>query len=228
MNGRRIIWMTLLALGAVAVLAATSALADPPDIGNPPTEDWFFDSGNTVTISNKVWNINYNITVANYTHLVFDSCTFTFSDPDEIYQRWIHVWWNGTMSVKGCTFSSTGTVRYFMVFENITMFENSALSGLRAPDTSMGGITVIDSDISFVNVTVRDSTGGYGVYINNGELMARGSTFTGCGHEIYWRGAVMVDNYMSDWDATYGITIIDCHFDNNLRNGLRMTFDGLG
>ncbi|MCK4969508.1 MAG: hypothetical protein KAS77_03235, partial [Thermoplasmata archaeon] len=60
MNGRRIVWLALFTLGIAAVIAAVSAVADPADINNPPTEDWLFDSGDTVIISYRTWDINYN------------------------------------------------------------------------------------------------------------------------------------------------------------------------
>ena len=68
MRHGRLVLISLLALGAVALLATFSAVADPGNTNNAPTYDWFFDSGGDVTIADKTWDIKYNITVANDTH----------------------------------------------------------------------------------------------------------------------------------------------------------------
>jgi len=223
MKARRMIFMALFILGAVTLIAAGFTLADPANINNPPTEDWFFDSGSPVVISHKTWDMNYNITVANYTTLTFSDCTLTFGDPDDLNSRWIQVWWNGSMIVTDSTFKGKGTVRYYMELENTTTFIRSDISGLKPPNTSAGGITAWDSMITFTDTDVSGETLGYGIRLNNCQLTADGLRLTDSGEgDNYWRQALYIDISYTNWDDVFRIDIRNSNIDDNLADGLRI------
>ncbi len=214
MNGRRIVWLTLLALGVTVVLAAMSALANPPNINNPPTEDWVFDSGGRVVISDKTWNINYNITVCNDTNLVLDSCTFTFSDPADRYSRWLWVQWNGSIDINSCSFSSTGNAKYFLYFDNITSISESDIAGMMPPGSSYGGISVFNTELSIRNTTVRD-TEGIAIKAENCNVTARGLTVSGSGGD-WTDGAAFLAMYVyNSYDDSYVLDFDDCRIIDN-------------
>ena len=223
MNARRMIFMALFILGAVTMIAAGFTLADPANINNPPTEDWFFDSGSNVVITGKTWDMNYNITVANYTSLTFSDCTLTFGDPDDLYSRWIQVWWNGSMIVTDSTFKGKGSVRYYMELENTTTFIRSDISGLKPPNTSAGGITAWDAMITFTHTDVSGETLGYGIRLNNCQLTADGLRVTDSGEgENYWREALYIDISYTNTDDMFQIDIRNSNIDDNLASGLRI------
>ncbi len=218
MNGRRMIHLALFIIGAVAVMVAGSALADPGDISNPPTEDWFFDSGNSIVIAYRTWDINYNITVANDTLLVFDECTFTFSDPADIYTRWIEVWWNGSMIINNCTFKSTGNAKYYIMVENSTRVMGSAISGMKAPYSSSGGFTAYDSDLTFRNVDIKDNE-GVAVWAENCNLNGDNLKVTNSGVEGTDGAGFMALYTYTDHMDSYALYFQNCEFSDNVGRG---------
>jgi hypothetical protein len=225
MNRRSIVWLALFTLGIAAVLTAVSAAADPADLNNPPTEDWFFDSGNNVTISNKVWDINYNITVANYTTLNFDQCTFTFSDPDNLYARWINVWWNGTMTVTDCTFKSTGTVKYYIMLNNDTTFQDSTISDMVPFASGEGGITAWNADLTFIDTTLKDTPDYHALVTYRCDVTMDGFSVSNAGSLNNGRAAVWLEWRGTGVDESYHVVIKNSAFDNNIEDGIRFSMD---
>jgi hypothetical protein len=221
MNGRRLVWLAFAALSVALVAAAMSTAADPGDINNPPTKDWFFDSGTTVTINNKVWDINYNITVANFTTLVFSDCTFTFSDPDDLNSRWIDVWWNGSMEVYDCTFKSSGQAKYYIMLNNDTTFMGSTISGMLPWSSGEGGITAWNSDIVFKNTTLKDTPDYHALVTYACNVDMDGFTVTNAGSLNSGRAAVWIEIRYRPMDEQYLISIANSNFNDNLETGLR-------
>ena len=127
MNSRTL--LALVALGALALVAvmAASALADPADINNPPTNDWVFNSGTPVTISGKTWDISYNVSVMGKSALTFDRCTFDVSDQYDLNTLWMNVWWNGSMVLKNCKFSSSGIRGYYIIADGNISLDGTTL-----------------------------------------------------------------------------------------------------
>ena len=218
MNGRRIVWLAIFTLGLAAVLAAMSAVADPANINNPPTGEWFFDSGDDVVIAYRTWDINYNITVANDTFLAFDECTFTFSDPADIFSRWIRVMWNGSMEVNNCTFKSTGTTKYFIYVENTTSFWGSSISGMRAPGTSRGGISAFGIDIDFKKTTISDVE-GIAVWTENCNISADWLSVSTSGVDHTDGASFMAMYWYNSWEDMFDLTFTNCQFSNNPYRG---------
>jgi hypothetical protein len=202
----------------VALLTAVSAMANPGDINNPPTQDWFFDSGGDVTIADKTWDINYNITVANDTHLILDSCTFTFSDPSDLYDRWISVWWNGSIDIIDCTFSSEGMKRYWIASMNDTVIMDSTFSGLTSYG-GYGGITIMDGTVSISGDTTISDVIDQGLFIRNCEANIDGLTIDA--GEDAWRG-MMVEYYYTSWDQMFNLTMDNVVIKNVDGNGLQI------
>jgi hypothetical protein len=226
MNGSKIVWLALFTLGIVAVLTSVSAAADPVDINNAPTEDWFFDSGlDPVTISNKVWDINYNITVANYTHLVLNQCTFTFSDPDDLNARWIDVWWNGSLTVNNCVFKGSGDVKYYIMLQNTTKFIDSTLSDMIPFASGEGGITAWDADLSFDGTTLTNTPEYHALVTYECDIMMDGFSVSNAGSLNNGRGAVWLEWRNTGPDESYDVVIMNSIFSNNIQSGLRINQD---
>jgi hypothetical protein len=212
------IFMALFALGAVTVMAAGFALADPANMNNPPTEDWFFDSGEDIVIAYRTWDINYNITVANDTLLAFDECTFTFSDPADMYTRWIEVWWNGSMIINNCTFKSTGSAKYYIMVENSTPVLGSTISGMKAPYSNTGGFTAYDCDLTFRNTKFMDNE-GVAVWAENCNLNGDNLMVTDSGIEATdGAGFMALYTYTDHMDA-YTLIFKDSQFNDNVGRG---------
>ena len=218
MNARRMMIMALFVMGTVTVIAAGSALADPANINVQPTEDWFFDSGDSVVIAYRTWDINYNITVANDTLLAFDECVFTFSDPAELYSRWIDVWWNGSMIINNCTFKSTGNAKYYIMVENTTTIQSSTISGMKAPWSSAGGITAWDCSLTFRNTDIMDNE-GVAVWAENCNLIGDGLTVTNSGNENTDGAGFMAVYTYNDYMDTYVLFFQDSQFSDNVGRG---------
>jgi len=218
MNGRRIVWLALFTMGVAAVLAAMSTVADPVDINNPPTEDWFFDSGDQVVIAHRTWNINYNITVANDTFLGFTECTFTFSDPADLYSRWINVWWNGSIVINNCTFKSTGNAKYYIILQNDTKIMGSSFSGMKAPATYMGGISAFDIDIKFTSTTIKDVE-GVAVWTENCNILGETLSVSNSGGDYTDGASFMAVYWYNSWEDMYDLEFTDCSFSNNPYRG---------
>jgi len=206
--------LALLILGLAAVVVAVSAAADPANLNNPPTEDWSFDSGTMVTISNKDWDINYNITVWNGSHLVLDSCTFTIYDMYSLNQLYIAVMWDGMLTLTDCTFTTSGTTGYFIYLEGDTLIDGCTISGLR-PGSMMGGITAyyID-DLEFVDTTVKD-VDGVAIYTYNCNLTGSALSVTNSGGDSNDEAAFMAIYSTGDYDAMYTLDFTSSNFNDN-------------
>lgn len=218
MNGRRMVWIALFVLAATAVMMATSALANPPDIDNPPTEDWVFDSGGEVVISGKTWDINYNITVANDTKLVFEGCTFTFSDPAGFRARWVWVMWNASMKIDTCTFMGTGSATYYIYLDNETSIMDSTISGMMAPGSSRGGISAFNTEIDFTNTKVFD-TDGIAIKAENCNVTADKLTVSNSGGDWTDGAAFMAMYIYNSDDDVYVLDFDGCNFVDNPYRG---------
>ena len=210
--------MALFAIGAVAVIAAGFALADPGDINNPPTEDWLFDSGDSVVIAYRIWDINYNITVTGGTLLVFDECTFTFSDPANIYTRWIQVWLDGSMIINNCTFKSTGSAKYYIMVVNSTTILGSTISGMKAPYWNSGGFTAYECDLTFRNTKIMDNE-GVAVWAKNCNLNGDNLMVTNSGVEGTDGAGFMAVYTYTDYMDTYALIFQDSQFNDNVGRG---------
>ena len=221
MSGRGSSLVALIALGALAVLAlvAISATADP-DISTPPTSDWFFDSGQTVTISMRTWDINYNITVANLTHLKFDGCKLTVYDAWGLNPLWMNVWWNGTMEFVNCALSSSGSRGYYIIADGNITLTDSSFTGMVQPVGRLGGLSAKACTVTVDGSSFSDITGGPAVYAMNCDLVARSLSVTGSGDTTY--AALYVYYNGNPMDRTFTVNLGSCVLSDNMGSGLKI------
>ncbi len=221
MSDHRNALVAMLALGALAVLAlvAATALADP-DISNPPTADWFFDSGNQVTITGKAWDINYNITVANKTHLTLSRCAFDIYDSWDLNALWMNVWWNGTMDLVDCTFLSSGDRGYFIVADGNITITGGKYAGMVQPGYRMGGLSAMGCYVSIDGATFSDTMGGPAIYAKNCDFIAKGVTVKGSGDSTH--AAVYLYYTGNPMDRAFMVSLDGCFLNDNVGGGLKV------
>ena len=222
MTSHRSSLVTLLALGALAVLAlvAASAIADPPDITNPPTSDWVFDSGTAVTIAGKNWDINYNISVINSTALKFDMCTFDVYDAWDLNPLWMSVSWNSTITFADCAVSSSGGRGYYVLSDGNISVSSCKFSGMVQPVGRLGGLSAKGCMVSIDSSTFSGITGGPAIYAANCNIVAKGLTVTSSGDSSY---AAVYLYYNGNLGApAFTATLGGCMLNDNVGSGLKV------
>ncbi|MCJ2540657.1 MAG: hypothetical protein LN414_05255, partial [Candidatus Thermoplasmatota archaeon] len=158
----RTIKFGILALVAVfALLAIASSVSADPDIDSAPTEDWVFDSGNTITIAGKAWDINYNITVKDGTVLKLDNCQFKMNGVNSLGHKYtVYFRTNdGTELVmtNSIFIAEEGSEGFYLEAHGDITLTNCEFKGLVKAPGGSGGISVIgdestEAKIDFVEV----------------------------------------------------------------------------
>ncbi len=173
--------LALAALLAVAALALVAA-ADPSDLNNPPTEDWVFDSGKQITLTAKVWEIRYNITVTNASSLRIDGCDWTFNGMDPMEPIWIHADEGTKLAiVDSCEFSSDeDSGGYYIECYGELEITFSELTGLVHNPLSDGGVTVYANTALLQFATLHDNWYGDMFFAKNSQVKITDSDIYNC------------------------------------------------
>ncbi len=161
----------------VVIVVACSATADP-NTNLPPSEDWVFDSGNNVTILNKDWDINYNITVINGTSLKIQGCDWKFdgSDPETPIRIYSGV--ESRLEIAQCTFDGEqGSTGFYIETHNTTIIANCELNGLVNNPGSGAGLSVYSCFADLSYVTLHNVNALYGLYSFNSDVNISNSEF---------------------------------------------------
>ena len=222
MNSRTL--LALLTLGALALVAvmAASALADPVDTDNPPTGDWFFDSGKAVTILGKTWDFGYNVTVANKTELTFERCTFVIYDQYGENALWMNVWWNGSLVLRDCRFSSSGDMGYYIVADGNITLEGTTLSDMVQPGYRAGGLSAKGCAVTIKDSTVSGVVGGPAIAAVNCQFSAGGLNVKDSGDASSHGPAVLLTYNGNTPTMAYAIALDLCVISDNVGAGLRI------
>ena len=216
--------LALVALGALALVAivAASALADPSDIDNPPTEDWVFDSGNAVTISAKTWDINYNVTVTGDSTLVFDRCVFDIYDLWDLNALWMSVHSDGSMVLKNCKFISSSELGYYIVADGDITLGGTTLSGMVQADYRPGALSANGCSVTLQDSTVTGITGGPAIAAVNCQFNAMNLNVKDSGDASSHAPAVLLNYNGNLWTDSFTATLDSCVISDNLGAGLRI------
>ena len=222
MNSRTL--LALVALGALALVAvmAASALADPADINNPPTNDWVFNSGTPVTISGKTWDISYNVSVMGKSALTFDRCTFDVSDQYDLNTLWMNVWWNGSMVLKNCKFSSSGIRGYYIIADGNISLDGTTLSGMVQVGYRPGALSAKGCSVSLKDSTVSGVSGGPAIVAVNCQFNAMNLNVKDSGDASSQGPAVLLTYNGNTPLMSYSITFDKCVISDNAGGGLRI------
>ncbi|MCK4970264.1 MAG: hypothetical protein KAS77_07050, partial [Thermoplasmata archaeon] len=177
--------VSIFSIVAVMVMAC-SATADP-NTNSPPTEDWVFESGGTVTISNKEWDIGYNITVTNGTSLKIQGCDWMMEGLDGETPIWIFADVESRLEIAQCTFDGEqGSTGFYIETRNTTIFANCEFNGMVGNPDSGGGISAYGSGggLSFYScfaelsyVTLHNVHAVNGLYSFNSDVNISNSEF---------------------------------------------------
>jgi hypothetical protein len=204
-------------IGLLAI--AGMASADPSDITNEPTEDWVFDSGNTVTITSKVWTLSYNITVTSGTTLKIDKCNFDIDGVSEWDPVWIFCDSDSTLELTSSNFYAVNESSGFYVetHNNITI-TNCDFRGLVEDPDGNAGITVLGDDTVKAQmdfVKVYESRKADGIYFENVQVDMSNSEI----YDIEGSG-VTFSTQDSLFEVWYNLTLIDTEIYNCDGDGL--------
>jgi hypothetical protein len=216
------------AMIALVAIGAMGAAADPADTSSPPTEDWVFDEGKTTVLKNKVWTLEYNISVMNGSVLKIEDSTFTINGTDPWDPTWIYTDMNSSLELKSSDFfaeeGSTGF--YIEAHDNITITD-CEFTGLVENMMGDGGIAVygnryVKAEYNFV--TVHETRMADGLYFENSQVKVANS-------EIYDIDGIGIAIFMGDneFDQWYNVTIIDSEIHDTDNDGiLLMAYTNFG
>jgi len=206
-RGHKLVILALAALFALLFVGTISVSADP-NTNNAPTEDWVFDEGKTTMIKNKVWTVQYNMTVTNGSVLKLEGCIFTMEGNDPFIAINIMTDKRSTLDIKSCAFTAAeGSSGYYIeCHDNVTITATDFEGLVESPD-GYGGISVIGNkdvtaQLDFVKVTQTRMADA--IYLENVQLNMSNCEINGTqGSGVIYHA---IETTALEW---YNITIID-------------------
>ncbi|MCK5415493.1 MAG: right-handed parallel beta-helix repeat-containing protein, partial [Thermoplasmata archaeon] len=220
----RTIKLGIIALVAVFALIAiaSSVSADPSNINLPPTEDWVFDSGNTITIAGKAWDINYNITVQDGTVLKLDNCQFKMNGVNSLgytYTAYIFTDDDSELVMTNSIFiAEEGSEGFYLEAHDDITLTNCEFKGLVSAPGGSGGISVIGDEFTKAQidfVEVGDTWLCDGMYFENIFVDMSNSDI----HDIDGSGVVFM-GVGTEPNTWYNLSMLDTEIYNCAKNGL--------
>ena len=201
----------------VVIVVACSATADP-NTNLPPSEDWIFDSGKMVTILNKDWDINYNITVTGGTSLKIQGCDWKFDGNDPETPIWIYSGIESRLEIAQCTFDGEqGSTGFYIETHNTTIIANTEFNGMVGnPDSGVGvsvygcggGLSFYSCFAELSYVTLHNVQAVNGLYSYNSDVNISNSEF----YDIDGTGALFViESNVPDKEFSVHIVESDFH-----------------
>jgi hypothetical protein len=212
----------ILALVAVFALVAIASgvSADPADTNSAPTEDWIFDEGKNTTIRNKVWTLQYNITVMNGSVLKLDGCTFTINGTSAWDPVYIFSDFNSTLELTSSKFlAEEGSSGFYVEAHDNMTITDCEFTGLVENPGGNAGITMIGTEfmkaqVDFVEVHDTWMCGAF-FFENVGMVdMSNCEIYDIEGTGVIFYGDTTI------FDTWYNLSIIDTNIYNCEEDGL--------
>jgi len=219
MDRRTDMWLLASFIATVAILAlALGVSADPADLNQAPTEDWVFDSGGVVTIADKDWDVNYNITVTNGTTLKIQDCEWMMEGIGGERPVWIQTDEGSRMEIFQCTFDGTGgATGFFIIAREDISISNTKLLGMTGNSGDRGALSINKCSAELIYVEMDHTDAFYGIYTFNSDINISNSVFndtTGTIGYFYVNSDVV--------DATFNVTILETEFVGAGGDGLHL------
>ena len=170
----------LLLITTIGVLAISSmgAGADPVDTTNAPTSDWIFDEGRTTTLSNKDWEVGYNITVTSGSILVIEQCDWSMKANSGAEPIWIQVDSGCSLTIDASTLSAPdGSTGFYIQSYADLKFTTCTLQGLVSNPSGDGGVSVYGADAYLHTVNVSKTEGATAFFAQNSSVSIWWSNF---------------------------------------------------
>jgi hypothetical protein len=210
--------LVLLGLTVLLAAGALMAAADPSDTTHEPTEDWVFDEGKTTTIKDKVWTMEYSITVMNGSKLILDGCTWIFNGNDPINPIFIYTEQNSTLEVKNCEFNGAdGGKGYYIEAHDTIKIVNTKFAGMVLNPTADGCIACYECDVTVEFVEFSKNREGNGLYTHNCALAVANSKFS----EVK-QDAIYIFVGDNGFNVSYNATIQDTEIFNTTDDGVTL------
>ncbi len=216
------ILLLITTIGVLAILSV-GAGADPVDTTNPPTSDWIFDEGRTTTLSNKDWEVGYNITVTSGSILSIEQCDWSMkanSGPEPI---WIHVDPGCSLTIDTSTLiAPDGSTGFYIQSYGDIKLTTCTLQGLVSNPSRDGGVSVYGADAYLHTVNVLKTEGATAFYAYNTTV------------SIWWSNFDEIDGdaIRIHLDSIASGTSLNCHIFNTTvslveGSGISLTTDSL-